>query len=174
MAVAQLPLSIDQAVEFLWARVLAGDYANVDEAAAGTWETLDLESSDVDWLARLGLASLAAREQHERRSRAQPPRGLSAPHPSEWDEYLGLAFPYMGADGRQRRLLDFTREDWTAFVSAWERNEMVARRRVELGRLALTFLDRARVDATNLLPEDRLRELDAEARLATMSLRAAE
>lgn len=65
MSVAVLPqtISVDDAVEIVWSKVMAGEYANVSQACRDLWRGLRLSSDDLAWLALEGFAHVAQAQQ---------------------------------------------------------------------------------------------------------------
>lgn len=164
-----LPITkADDAVELIWQHVLAGDYPDVGSAARDLWRTFDLVPNERDFLALYGLTNLAEDRQRsltQRRSNT-PAIGWGAPHPKKWDAYVALTFPARAADGTQKPLIVFTRDDLAAFANHWGTIEQAARRRRKWATETDGLLEEHGAARIGDLPPLILRAVDESAREA--------
>lgn len=147
-------VSTDEAVELIWERVLAGEFADSAEAARAMWHSFSFAADDRDFLALYGLIELAKKEQRQTRSyeSPRPALGWGVPHGRKWDQYIALTWVYAGADGSAKPLFDFDDADVAAFTVAWATAEDAARRRREFGELIARHLKEHEVKRVRDLP----------------------
>jgi len=159
-------LSLDEylATASRWIEETAGTPAEAVEYLG----IADLEPEAIDQLARIGAGHLLADMEHAHRGDvAAAARGEREDVPGEHQkDRMGSVLAmltYRGADGRLRRLLDFSREDWDAFAAISMVHAAAWRRRVGLSKAALGLLDTHGVEKTRDLPLEALHELEGKA-----------
>lgn len=112
-------VSVDDAIEGVWASVLSGEHPSVAEAVRAAWPSLRLSSTTMDLLACEGLIEMARQAKvlamRQRDSRPAVPFG--APHGKKWEQYVALSWPFEAANGAQIPLAEFTRSDLSAFAA---------------------------------------------------------
>jgi hypothetical protein len=159
-------LTLDEylAVASRWIEETAGTPAE----AVAYLGVADLEPEAIEQMARIGAQHLLADMEHAHRGEvAAAARGEREAVPGEHQKdrmaSVLAMLTYRGADGRLRKLLDFSREDWDAFAATSTIHAAAWRRRVGLSKAALGLLDTFHVETTKELPIDALHELEEKA-----------
>lgn len=132
-------MTVGQAVEVAW-RVVAERRAETLAAAVDLLWPLPLAEDAHEALAKSGLIHAAHNAQYEAAKDRRPAVAFGAPHGKKWAAYMTtLSRPLEDADGREKRLLDFTAADMSAYRArcvtigrGWLERAKVAERTVKV------------------------------------------
>lgn len=168
MAVRELKpqtISVDDAVELIWARVLSGEFENLPLAVRTLWPELVFSAQDFDYLALFGLTELSRLRSRESRQHARKSPGVSwgAPHGKKWDKYVALTWTYERADGSAAPLVEFGADDLVAFSRRCGVLAQAYKRRQKWANTALDALKEHGCDRLKELPASALAELNESA-----------
>lgn len=173
MTLAATPLTrkvtIDEAVEMCWQAFLDDGHKSYTEAVAAVWPTLTFDTAAFEMLAMDGLIQRVKDEKHsaiQGTNNGRPIVPYGAPHGKKWEQYVALSWPFKGANGTMKPLLEFSRDDLAAFAHTAGVMAQSWQRRVDWATTTDELLKEHGKSCVRDLPKDVLAQVNDAAREA--------